>query len=381
MTSQKRYPAEDRVGRPTRMALMRHTFAFLSWVLAAAALATPVDGPYVLRGEAGALEAWSVTAEGAPQKSEPVAAGEKVRIAAVDSMPAFDATLRAPAKAAADALTIPAKSPMFVAADTHGEFASLARLLQAHRIIDAKLRWSFARGHLVILGDVFDRGPNHTEILWLLYQLEAEAAKAGGGVHLVLGNHETMVMMGDLRYLHSKYVETARILGVEYYRLFDAQSVLGQWLRSRPAVLRINRQLFLHAGISRALIERQLSLADINATIRKTLNGSLTEPERDVARLLMSPDGPLWYRGLFAAQADFQTATTEDVDAALKQFAVDRIFIGHTIVPTLTPLFGGRVVALNVAANEDPATGGFEALLLRDGKTLRARLDGRLEPL
>jgi hypothetical protein len=363
------------------MARMRHAFAFLSWVLAAAAVATPVDGPYVLRGETGALEAWSVTAEGAPQKSGPVAAGDKVRIAAAGPMPAFEAILRPPAKAAADVLAIPAKSPMFVVADTHGEFGRLGQLLQSHRVVDAKLRWSFARGHLVILGDVFDRGPNHTEILWLLYQLEAEAAKAGGGVHLVLGNHETMVMMGDLRYLNSKYVETARVLGVEYYRLFDARSVLGQWLRSRPTILRINRQLFLHAGISRALIERQLTLTDINSTIRKTLEGSLTESERDVARLLMTTDGPLWYRGFFAAQTDFHTATTEDVDAVLKQFAVDRVFIGHTIVPTLTPLFGGRVVALNVAANEDPATGGFEALLLRDGRMQRARLDGGLEPL
>lgn len=363
------------------MSLMKHAFAFLAWVLAAAALAAPVDGPYVVRGEGGALEVWSVAADGAPRKSGPVAAGEKVRIAAVDSMPAFDATLRAPAKTAADSLAVPAKSPIFVVADTHGEFASLGRLLQAHRVVNAKLHWSFARGHLVILGDVFDRGPNHTEILWLLYQLEAEAAKAGGGVHLLLGNHETMVMMGDLRYLNSKYVETARAFGVEYYRLFDAQSVLGQWLRSRPAVLRINRQLFLHAGISRALVERKLALADINSTIRKTLEGSLTEPERDVARLLMATDGPLWYRGFFAEQADFQTATSQDVDAALKQFAVDRIIVGHTIVPTLTMLFGGRIVALNVAANEDPATGGFEALLLRDGKTVRARLNGRLEPL
>jgi hypothetical protein len=360
---------------------MKPAFVILSWVLAAAALAGPADGPYVVRNSAGELESWSVTAEGTAQKSGPVSPGDKVHVAGVETLPAFDVTLRAPAQVAPDALAIPAKSPIFVVADTHGEFASLGQLLQAHRVIDAKLRWSFARGHLVILGDVFDRGPNHTEILWLLYRLEAEAAKAGGGVHLVLGNHETMVMMGDLRYLNAKYVDTARALGVEYYRLFDAQSVLGQWLRSRPAVLRLNRQLFLHAGISRALVERQLALADINATIRKTLEGTLTESDRDVARLLMTTDGPLWYRGFFAAHTDFHTATSEDVDAALKQFAVDRIFIGHTIVPTLTPLFGGRVVALNVAANEEAAAGGFEALLLRGGKMLRARLDGGSEPL
>jgi hypothetical protein len=385
MTSQKRHAAEDSFQSPTRMTRMRHAFAILFWVLTAAALATPAaraDGPYVVRNAVGELESWSIeTDHGSARKSGPLAIGSSIAIPAVEGLPTFEVTLRAPAKPAASSLIVLAKTPLFVVADTHGEFASFARMLETHRVVDARLRWSFGRGHLVILGDVFDRGPNHTEILWLLYQLEAEAAKAGGGVQLVLGNHETMVMMGDLRYLHPKYVETARIFGVEYYRLFDAQSVLGQWLRSKPAVLRINRQLFLHAGISRALVEHKLTLAAINTTIRKTLAGSLTDPERDLAGFLMTTDGPLWYRGFFAEQKDFTTATSTDVDAALKHFDVDRIFVGHTIVPTVTPLFDGRVVALNVPAKPDAAGGGFEALLLRGGEMRRARLDGSVEPL
>ncbi|MBC8028431.1 MAG: metallophosphoesterase [Steroidobacteraceae bacterium] len=299
----------------------------------------------------------------------------------MDSLPAFDVTLRAPAKPAADAITVPVKSPLFVIADTHGEFAILAQMLQRHRVVDATLRWSYGRGHLVVLGDVFDRGPHHTEILWLLYKLEAEAAKAGGGVHLLLGNHETMVMMGDLRYLNRKYVDTARVLGVNYHELFDARSVLGQWLRSRPTVLRINRQLFLHAGISRALVERKLTLADINGTIRQTLEGSLTEPERERANFLMTTEGPLWYRGFFVEQRDFTTATSADVDLALEHFGVDRIFIGHTIVPTVTPLFDGRVIALNVYPKREGESVSFEALRVRGGAIQRATFEGGAEEI
>jgi hypothetical protein len=359
----------------------------LSWLAAAGAMscaiAAPVDGPYVRQGENEKLEAWVVDsgADGLKASVQPLAPGSTITIPAVEDLPSFAVTLRPKAKPAPDAITVPAKSPIFVVADTHGEFAILAQMLKAHRVVDAKLRWSFGRGHLVILGDVFDRGPNHTEILWLLYELEGEAAKAGGGVQLLLGNHETMVLMGDLRYLNPKYVETARVLGVNYYDLFDARSVLGQWLRSRPAVLRINRQLFLHAGISRTLIERKLTLTAINATIRKTLDGSITEPERDLAGLLMTKDGPLWYRGFFAEHADFTTATADDVGLALKYFGVDRINIGHTIVPTVTPLFDGRVVALNVYPKREGENSSFEALLIRGGKTLRARFDGGVEPL
>jgi hypothetical protein len=360
------------------MSAMKHVLAFLAWAAAAVALAAPVDGPYVRGSGDGKLESWTVDAgaNGTIKQVVPVRAGATLGIGAVDGAPAFEVKLRVPAAVAADSLTIPAKSPLFAVADTHGEFSILATMLQAHRVVDSRLKWSYGRGHLVVLGDVFDRGPNHMEILWLLYQLEAEAAKAGGGVHLLLGNHETMVMMGDLRYLNPKYVETARIFGVEYYQLFDAQSVLGQWLRSRPAVLRVNRQLFLHAGISRSLIERKLTLADINSTIRKTLHGSLTETERDRAGFLMTTDGPLWYRGFFAAQRDFATATSADVDAALAHFDVDRIFVGHTIVPTITPLFDARVVALNVYPKREGEGVSFEALLLRGGKAFRAAMDG-----
>jgi hypothetical protein len=353
-------------------------------MVAAASLA---DGPYVVRDANGALESLSVESSRDPQRdvltkhSEPLLPDASVTIAAVGDVPSFAVKLRAPAAPGVASLGVSAKAPLFVVADTHGEYETFVRMLLAHRVVDATLRWSFGKGQLLILGDVFDRGPNHTEILWLLYKLEAEAAKAGGGAHLLLGNHETMVMMGDLRYLNPKYVETARVLGVEYYRLFDAGSVLGSWLRSRPAVMKVNRQLFLHGGISRAVVEGKLSIGHINTTIRKTLTGSLTDPERDVARLLMTTEGPLWYRGFFADQRDFTTATSEDLDAALKHFDVDRIFVGHTIVPTITPLFDGRVVAVNVAAKAEDGESKFEALLIRGSSMRRATLDGRAEPL
>ena len=142
----------------------------------------------------------------------------------------------------------------------------------------------------MVLGDVFDRGPNHLEILWLLYGLEAQAAKAGGGVHFVLGNHETMVLRGDLRYLNPKYVASARALGVaSYSELFDARSVLGQWLRSRPVISKVNDMLCLHGGISRALLDRKLTLADINGTVRAALSGTFDD-ERGRRRTRGVPD-------------------------------------------------------------------------------------------
>ena len=215
------------------------------------------DGPYVLRGANG-WESHSVSVDAAgaaTRKMQPLASDGAVQIAAVGAVPAFAVKLRASAAIAPDAVTTAAKAPIFVVADTHGEYEILVTMLRAHKVVGPRLEWKFARGHLVVLGDVFDRGPNHLEILWLLYKLEAEASKAGGGVHVVLGNHEAMVMRGDLRYLNAKYVDTAATLGTPYGELFSSQTTLGQWLRTRASMLRINDLLCLHAGVSRALRE------------------------------------------------------------------------------------------------------------------------------
>ena len=152
--------------------------------------------------------------------------GDDIHIPSVGNVPSFHVELRPTTVDEPNAYTTAAGAPLFIVADTHGEYEILVELLRKHRIVDASLQWSFRKGHLVFLGDVFDRGPNQTEILWLIYKLEAEAKKARGGVHLVLGNHEHMVLTGDVRYLNSKYARSAQTLGVgSYSDLFAANTV------------------------------------------------------------------------------------------------------------------------------------------------------------
>jgi hypothetical protein len=352
---------------------------FIALLFLAAAVAGAADGPYVFRDGADAWQA--VSADGAV----PLARGASITVAAVGDLPAFEVKLRAPAQPPPDELRVPKSAPLFVVADTHGEFEILAAMLRKHGVIDQRLAWKFGRGRLVLLGDVFDRGPNHTEILWLVYQLEAEARRAGGGVHLVLGNHESMVLMGDLRYLNPKYVQTTAELGVgSYSQLFDSRSVLGQWLRSLPTLLKINDLLFLHAGISPALVDSGMSLAEINAGVRGVLSGATpeTDTQRERFSLLMGSSGPLWYRGYFAEQTSFPTASAEDVGRALEAFGVHRILIGHTIVPSVTPLYAGKVIAVQVyPRRSESGQANFESLLIKKGEFWRAKLDGSVERL
>jgi len=358
--------------------------AFFFVILLVAAVAGAADGPYVLSDGANGWQAVSVEeAAGVPRKRVlPLAAGASITVKAVGELPAFTVKLRGPAKPASDEIRISGKAPLFVVADTHGEYEILVAMLRKHGVINPGLGWNFGRGDLVVLGDVFDRGPNHTEILWLLYQLQDEARRAGGGVHLVLGNHETMVMLGDLRYLNPKYVQAAQVLGVgSYSELFGATSLLGQWLRTLPTVLKINDLLCLHAGISRALIDSGMSLREINAGVRSVLDGSAPADGSQTA-LLMGNTGPLWYRGYFADQTTFPLATMADIDGTLESFGVHRILIGHTIVPTVTPLYEGKVIAVQVYPRRDEAgRPNFESLLIKRNEIWRAKLDGTVERL
>jgi hypothetical protein len=356
-----------------RLAPLRVLTALAWWVLASACPAH--DGPYVLRGPDGAWQAVSVEAgpDGLQRRDSSLTGDPVITVNAVGEQPSFRVRLRDPVSAP-EVLKVPAKSPLFVVADTHGEYEILARQLREHGVVDAALSWSFGRGHLVILGDVFDRGPRQTEILWLLYKLEAEAAKAGGGSHFVLGNHEAMVLGGDLRYLHPRYLDTTRALDVgSYSELFGRDTLLGRWLRSRPTLLKINDQLFLHGGVSRALADSGLSLTAVNTQVRALLSGSspVTPEERQRAELLLGSLGPLWYRGYFETPA-FPRADDADVDASLRAFGVRRMFIGHTMVPAITPLYGGKVIAVQVYPKLEAGDTQFENLLIRQGVMWRA---------
>jgi hypothetical protein len=340
-----------------------------------------VDGPYVVQQRDGTLRAlFTDAANGTPART--VRTGDDIDIPAVGKVPSFRVKLRPAAADAPSAYTTTPDAPLFIVADTHGEYEILVELLQKHRIIDAALRWSFRKGHLVFLGDVFDRGPNQTEILWLIYKLEAEAKQARGGVHLVLGNHEYMLMTGDVRYLNSKYVRTARTLGVDSYaNLFAANTVLGQWLRTKPAVIKLNDLLCLHGGISHEVIERKLSLQQINSVIRSALRNEAQDDP--AAEFLLEKMGPLWYRGYFAHAAEWPTASPAEVNDVLEYFDISRILVGHTIVPTITALYDGKVIAVQVYPHRDQKNGKavMEALRVERGRFYRSRIDGGTEAL
>lgn len=69
--------------------------------------------------------------------------------------------------------------------------------------------------------------------------------------------------------------------------------------------------------------------------------------------------------------------------AALRHFGVDTILVGHTIVPEVTPLYGGKVIAVQVYPRRDEDTGEalLGAVLREGGRWYRAGVEGTRVPL
>jgi Calcineurin-like phosphoesterase len=199
--------------------------------------------------------------------------------------------------------------------DVHGDFDDFCAILQRVGLIDEQRHWTGGKATLVQVGDLIDRGPKPREVMDFVISLEEKAANAGGRVVALLGNHEVMNLMGDLRYVtvenyasfadseSEKRRKTAferylrwrsshpQLLAelyqpvlpeteaewmtkhppgfIEQRDAFSPKGIYGKWLRQRSALAKIGGSIFLHGGISPTLIS--LKLDEINARIRSEI--------------------------------------------------------------------------------------------------------------
>ncbi len=199
--------------------------------------------------------------------------------------------------------------------DVHGAYDAFVSILQRTRLIDGNAQWIGGSVVLVQAGDVMDRGPKARASLDLLMELERQAEKQNGRVLALLGNHEAMNMMGDLRYVNvEEYQEFAtdqsgkvREQAYQDYRNYLAardrrrgqvpapddeagrqkwladhppgffehrdaygpQGLYGRWLRKHDAVVQLGDVLFMHGGLDPKLHFRNLQ--ELNDRIRSEL--------------------------------------------------------------------------------------------------------------
>ena len=273
---------------------------------------------------------------------------------------------------------------LYVIGDVHGEYDRLLGLLGNAGLIDAEGQWVGGGSHMVFLGDVFDRGADVTRTLWFLYELERQARAGGGGAHVVLGNHETMIFTEDVRYVSAKEQLIARLHGVSYTDLFDIRhSLLGRWLVGRPGLMKVNEVLLAHGGVAPGSSPRSVEAVNdsmwtfmsedlfyrwADSTLALVTDSAMAEQVADqymsvivmdsaaVARrtgLLFDETGILWFRGY--VETDTLTSALDNV---LDEFGAEVQVVAHTPVRSIQSRYDGKILAVDL---ERPAT---EMLLL-----------------
>src|ERR1035441_10224243 len=320
--------------------------------------------------------------------------------------------------------------------DVHGSFSPFTGILQQVGLIDSNRRWIGGSAVLVQIGDVTNRGTQTRQCLDLLMQLEAQAGEQNGKVIPLLGNHEVMSIIGDLRYVlpedfqafageqseglrqrayeeyraflagsrkhgrdgsahgeadRQKWMEEHPLGFFEFRDAFGAQGPYGRWLRRLDTVAQVGDVLFVHGGLSagfrfrsideindrvraemarfdslwqslaeQGIIWRYMKLEEARRAVQEELaatgvpggmaDSHTIEEMQEFLNLpswtMVSPDGPLWYRGY--AQ-DPEDKLARGLGKMMSRLKVQHLVVAHTITDSrrITVRCGGRVFLID----------------------------------
>ena len=272
---------------------------------------------------------------------------------------------------------------VFAVGDLHGQYDSLLTLLLNNKVIDKDYNWNFGSGHLVFIGDLFDRGDKVTELLWFVYKLWHQAPKSGGNVHVLIGNHEILILNKDYRYVNEKYTFLTRGLDIDFSYLYSNNTVLGNFLRSFKVAVTINDILFVHAGLSIFMVEQNVSIRELNQFFNQIFNQTSKDfiPERafTVYSDAVSDKGPFWYRGYITESNLVPKARQDEVERVLNFFNAKVMVIGHTEVLSIETLYNGKVIPINVPFHRVGIV--KQGLLYQKEKIYKCNSDGTVQLL
>ncbi|MBL4685185.1 MAG: metallophosphoesterase [Nannocystaceae bacterium] len=228
--------------------------------------------------------------------------------------------------------------------DVHGDIsATRAALRLAGAIGEGSDDWIGGALVVVQTGDQLDRGDDERAILALLEALEVQAAKAGGAVHILNGNHEFMNAAGDFRYVtEGGLAEFNDVPGLDLSdpriamvsppararaAAFRPGGPYAQKLARRNTVVIVGRTVFVHGGVLPKHVAGGVpDLERFNADTRAWLAGDSERATETLAEI-MSNDSVVWTR----LYADDSPGVCETLRKTLTLLDVDRMVVGHTV--------------------------------------------------
>ena len=142
----------------------------------------------------------------------------------------------------------------YVMSDIHGSYPQM---------INALKEWDFENEHLVITGDIINKGPDSLKVVRKLMDLKKEFPK---NVTVIKGNHEEKLISWIIKNKDEPmkdypYKETIKsYLGLREYKNITVENVMKDmlsyrkdeltFLKSLPIYLEVENSIFVHAGIN-----------------------------------------------------------------------------------------------------------------------------------
>ena len=206
---------------------------------------------------------------------------------------------------------------LFAIGDVHADLQATKEVLILAGIIDKEYKWIAENTIVVQTGDLTDRGPDGDTILEFIKRLEKEAPLKNSQLITLIGNHESMNLLGDWRYVSKE--DISNFGGLEKRKVaFSTGGKWREWFLSHDAVTKVQNTVFVHGGITEEYAK--LGIEEINQQIKQALiQGNKSE--------ILSADGPLWYRGYLRED---ETVACAHLKRTLDQLRAKRMVVGHT---------------------------------------------------
>ena len=223
-------------------------------------------------------------------------------------------------------------SAVHVIGDVHGQLAKLRDLLRGADLIrkDKDETWCGGDSTLWLMGDLVNHGPDGIGAVALVMRLQQQAARAGGRVQVLLGNHDVLLLAAhrfgtrpipgqDETFRHHWHESGGQPADLE--RITPEHT---RWLSSLPAMARQGDHLLAHA----------------DALLYTRYGQSIAQVNQAITALLQSDDAAGWFQLLeeFNEHQAFVDAVTgaERARVFLRHFGGEQIVHGHTPISKMT---------------------------------------------
>eukprot|EP01025_Chloroclados_australasicus_P023074 TRINITY_DN2353_c0_g1_i17.p2 TRINITY_DN2353_c0_g1~~TRINITY_DN2353_c0_g1_i17.p2 ORF type:complete len:409 (+),score=41.92 TRINITY_DN2353_c0_g1_i17:315-1541(+) len=250
-------------------------------------------------------------------------------------------------------LHVKADGNIYAIGDLHGDLTKTIMCLKLAKLMkvgsDNRPVWTGGDAVVVQVGDVLDRGDNEISTIMLLRELDRQAREENGAVYMINGNHESLNVCQDYRYVTpGAFIESAVYYGYRngeelnadnqrYARdqLYKPGGYMANILAQNPTALIVNDTLFVHGGVLPLHVE--YGLARLNREVSSWMRGeACTDGSLMPPPFLAMGDqhSVMWNRTYSKEKLNLGQHTKEQTGAMLQKVldavCAKRMVVGHT---------------------------------------------------